>query len=353
MKKKPTSPNTPPSDGEIILYTTPNGRQRIEVRLENETVWLTQRLMADLFQTTTANINIHLKNIFAEGELQEDSVIKESLITAADGKPYKTKLYRLEVIIAIGFRVKSHRGTQFRQWATERLAEYMVKGFTMDDERLAEPGGIDYFDELLERIRAIRASEKRFYQKIRDIYQTSVDYDPKNSMTQEFFAIVQNKMIYAASGKTAAELIESRAHAALPNMGLTTWKGAGRGRVLTKADVVISKNYLSQDEVLTLELLVGQYLDFAELQAKRRKSMTMKEWIEKLDSFLQVNEQEILRNAGKISAKVAKQLAEDEYDKFDDNRRSIEADQADEELKNAVTKLVEGKDKGGRHESDK
>ncbi|MDD2598194.1 MAG: virulence RhuM family protein [Kiritimatiellae bacterium] len=353
MKKKPTSPNNPPSDGEIILYTTADGRQRIEVRLENETVWLTQRLMADLFQTTTANINIHLKNIFAEGELQEDSVIKESLITAADGKPYKTKLYRLEVIIAIGFRVKSHRGTQFRQWATKRLAEYMVKGFTMDDERLAEPGGIDYFDELLERIRAIRASEKRFYQKIRDIYQTSVDYDPKNSMTQEFFAIVQNKMIYAASGKTAAELIESRAHAALPNMGLTTWKGAGRGRVLTKADVVISKNYLSQDEVSTLELLVGQYLDFAELQAKRRKSMTMKEWIEKLDSFLQVNEQEILRNAGKISAKVAKQLAEDEYDKFDDNRRSIEADQADEELKNAVKKLVEGKDKGGRHESDK
>jgi hypothetical protein len=205
MKKKTTSSELAPSKSEIILYTTQNGKQRIEVRLENETVWLSQKLMAELFQTTTANINIHLKNIFAEGELSEDSVIKDILITASDGKAYKTKFYRLEAIIAVGYRVKSHHGTQFRQWATQRLSEYIVKGFTIDDERLSEPGGIDYFDELLERIRAIRASEKRFYQKVRDIYLTSADYDPKNPITQEFFAIVQNKMLYAATGKTAVD----------------------------------------------------------------------------------------------------------------------------------------------------
>src|SRR5665648_52395 len=220
------SPEVAPSNSEILLYTTQDGKQRIEVRLENETVWLSQKLMAEIFQTTTANINIHLKNIFAEEELSENSVVKDILITASDKKAYKTKLYRLEAIIAIGYRVKSHHGTQFRQWATQRLSEYIVKGFTIDDERLSEPGGIDYFDELLERIRTIRASEKRFYQKVRDIYLTSTDYDAKNPITQEFFAIVQNKMLYAATGKTAAELIHTRADATHPNMGLTTWKGA-------------------------------------------------------------------------------------------------------------------------------
>ncbi|PKL15730.1 MAG: hydroxyacid dehydrogenase, partial [Spirochaetae bacterium HGW-Spirochaetae-5] len=243
------------------------------------------------------------------------------------------KFYNLDMILAVGYRVRSPRGVQFRQWATEKLKEYLIKGFTMDDERLAEPGGIDYFDELLERIRAIRASEKRFYQKVRDIYMTSTDYDPKNPVTQDFFAIVQNKMIFAVTGKTAAELIKDRADAGLPNMGLTTWKGAGHGRVLTKSDAAISKNYLNREEVSTLELLVGQYLDFAELQAKRRKPMTMHDWIEKLDSFLSVNEQDILKNAGKISAEIAKQIAENEYDKFDAERRTIEAERADEEIR--------------------
>ncbi|HPI91379.1 MAG TPA: virulence RhuM family protein [Spirochaetota bacterium] len=339
--------HNPEQSGEIILYTTPDGKKRIDVRLENETVWLSQLAMSELFQTTKQNISLHLKNIFADDELAEKSVVKDYLTTASDGKKYKTKMYNLEAIIAVGYRVKSHRGVQFRQWATEKLKEYIVKGFSMDDERLAEPGGIDYFDELLERIRAIRASEKRFYQKVRDIYMTSLDYDPKNPLTQEFYAAVQNKMIYAATGMTAAELIKARANAKLPNMGLTTWKGAGRGLVLGKTDVSVSKNYLSQDEMHTLELLVGQYLDFAELQAKRRKAMTMRDWIEKLNSFLEVNEQEVLNNAGKVSAELAKQIAEAEYDRFRKDRILIEAEQADEELKNAVKQLVDRKKRGG------
>lgn len=340
MKKRTTSSELAPSISEILLYTTQDGKQRIEVRLEGETVWLSQLAMTELFQTTKQNISLHLKNIFTEGELSESSVVKEYLTTAADGKAYKTKLYRLEAIIAVGYRVKSHHGTQFRQWATERLSEYVVKGFTIDDERLSEPGGVDYFDELLERIRAIRASEKRFYQKVRDIYLTSADYDPKNPMTQEFYAIVQNKMLYAATGKTAAELIHGRADATHPNMGLTTWKGARRGRVLTKTDVGVAKNYLNKEEISTLELLVGQYLDFAELQAKRRKVMYMRDWIAKLDSFLSLNEQDILKNAGTISAELAHELAKTEYAKFETTRRWIEADQADEEIKNAVKKLT-------------
>ncbi len=340
MKQKTTSSELAPSLSEILLYTTQDGKQRIEVRLEGETVWLSQLAMTELFQTTKQNISLHLKNIFTEGELSESSVVKEYLTTASDGKAYKTKLYRLEAIIAVGYRVKSYHGTQFRQWATERLSEYVVKGFTIDDERLSEPGGIDYFDELLERIRAIRASEKRFYQKVRDIYLTSADYDPKNPMTQEFFAIVQNKMLYAATGKTAAELIHDRADATHPNMGLTTWKGARRGRVLTKTDVGVAKNHLNKEEISTLELLVGQYLDFAELQAKRRKVMYMKDWIAKLDSFLSLNEQDILKNAGTISAELAHELAETEYAKFETTQGQIEADQADEEIKNAVKKLT-------------
>ena len=340
MKKRTTSSELAPSISEILLYTTHDGKQRIEVRLEGETVWLSQLAMTELFQTTKQNISLHLKNIFTEGELSESSVVKEYLTTAADGKAYKTKLYRLEAIIAVGYRVKSHHGTQFRQWATERLSEYIVKGFTIDDDRLSEPGGVDYFDELLERIRAIRASEKRFYQKVRDIYLTSADYDPKNPMTQEFYAIVQNKMLYAATGKTAAELIHSRADATHPNMGLTTWKGARRGRVLTKTDVGVAKNYLNKEEISTLELLVGQYLDFAELQAKRRKVMYMRDWIAKLDSFLSLNEQDILKNAGTISAELAHDLAKTEYAKFETTRRRIEADQADEEIKNAVKKFT-------------
>ena len=323
----------------LLFYQTEDGRQRIEVRLEEETVWLTQRLMAELFQTTPENITIHLKNIFSEGELDPNSVTKESLVTARDGKNYRTKLYRLEAIIAVGYRIQSHRGTQFRQWATHRLQEYIVKGFTMDDERLANPGGLDYFDELLERIRAIRASEKRFYQKIRDIYLLSADYDPKHPMTQEFFATVQNKLLFATTGMTAAEIIHSRANASKLNMGLTTWKGAGRGKVLGKQDVEIAKNYMNEEEIETLDLLVNQYIDFAELQTRSRKTMYMKDWKTKLDAFMQLNEREILTHAGKISAELAKELAHTQYDQYVDLRKTLEIQLSDEELTNIIRQV--------------
>ena len=335
-----------PVKSEFLLYQTEDGRTRIEVRLENQSAWLTQAQMAELFQTTKQNISLHLQNIYEESELVPEATVKEYLTVRKEGKrdvARSVEFYNLEAIIALGYRVKSHRGTQFRQWATERLREFIVKGFVLDDERLAEPGGIDYFDELLERIRAIRASEKRFYLKVRDIYMLSSDYDPKHPMTQEFFATVQNKMLYAATGMTAAELISSRAKAELPNMGLTTWKGAVRGRVLAKTDIGIAKNYLNRDEMGTLELLVGQYLDFAEMQARQRKVMTMKDWIEKLNAFLKLNDQAILAHAGNVSADTAAEIADTEYMKFSKNRRQIEADHADEELKETVRRLTEGK----------
>jgi len=332
---------------QFLLYTTEDGGKRIEVRLEDGSVWLSQKLLAELFQIGVNTVNHHVKSIYADGELSPQATIRKYRIVHSEGRRQVTRLvdfYNLEMIIAVGYRVRSHRGVQFRQWATERLKEYIVKGFTLDDERLAESGGIDYFDELLERIRAIRISEKRFYQKVRDIYMLSNDYDPNNHMTQEFFATVQNKMLFAATGMTAAELIESRANAELPNMGLTTWKGAGRGRALAKADITIAKNYLRRGEVQTLELLVGQYLDFAEMQAKQHKVMYMKDWISKLDAFLHLNEQEVLTHAGRISADMAKELAHVEYERFSQHRRFIEADQADEELKETIRRLTEGKD---------
>jgi hypothetical protein len=287
----------PVNEGQILLYQTEDGRQRIEVRLENGTVWLSQKLMGELFQTTPQNIVIHLKNIFSEGELSLDSVSKKSLLTASDGKKYNTQLYSLEAIIAVGYRVSSHRGTQFRQWATQRLNEYIVKGFTLDDERLGKSGGVDYFDELLERIHAIRSSEKRFYQKVRDIYALSADYNPDHPLTEEFFKTVQNKLLYAVTGFTAAEIIHKRADASKPNMGLTTWDGTGRGRKLTKRDVEISKNYLFHEEIKDLESLVDQYLDFAERQARHRKVMYMADWKTKLDAFLELNDERILNSA--------------------------------------------------------
>jgi len=256
-----------PENSSILLYTAPDGDIGIEVRLENETVWLTQADMAQLFQTTKQNISLHLKNIFIENELSEERVVKEYLTTALDGKDYLTKYYNLEAIIAVGYRVRSLRGTQFRKWATERLNEYLIKGFTMDDKRLKAGVNIgsDYFDEMLERIRDIRSSEKRFYQKIRDIYKLAVDYDPRAEETLEFFKIVQNKLHFAISGKTAAELISERADASKDNMGLTSWKGAK----VRKTDVVIAKNYLNKTEVEGLNRIVGMYLDYAEDQAKR------------------------------------------------------------------------------------
>jgi hypothetical protein len=324
----------------LLFYQTEDGRQRIEVRLEEETVWLTQRLMSELFQTTPENITIHLKNIFSEGELDSNSVTKESLVTARDGKNYRTKLYRLEAIIAVGYRIQSHRGTQFRQWATQRLQEYIVKGFTMDDERLANPGGLDYFDELLERIRAIRTSEKRFYQKIRDIYLLSADYDSKHPMTQEFFAAVQNKLLFATTGMTAAEIIHKRVNAAQPNLGLMTWDGARRGKRLTKRDIEIAKNYLNHDEIKNLEQLVSQYLDFAERQARQRKVIYMADWKIKLDAFLQLNDEQILIHAGSISAEIARELALAEYEKFEEHQRKEELEHSEEELREALQKVI-------------
>jgi hypothetical protein len=308
---------------QMLLYQTEDGRTRIEVRLQEETVWLNQSAMAELFQSTKQNISLHLKNIFNEGELEENRVVKEYLTTAADSKNYRTKFYNLEAIIAVGYRVRSPRGTQFRRWATDRLNEYLVKGFTMDDERLKAVRNIgsDYFDELLERIRDIRSSEKRFYQKIRDIYKLAVDYDPNASETQEFFSIVQNKLHFAIAGKTAAELIAERADAAKPNMGLTFWKGVK----VYRGDVTIAKNYLNAVEMEGLNRIVTMYLDYAEEQAKRHRQVFMRDWREKLDAFLQFNERDILKHPGKVSKAVADQLALEQYEIFHQHRLSEEA----------------------------
>ncbi len=315
----------PNHTGQLLLYRTEDGLTKLEVQLVDETVWLTQLAMAELFQTTKQNISLHLKNIFENNELNEGRVVKECLTTAVDGKNYQTKFYNLEVIIAVGYRVHSKRGTQFRRWATERLNEYLVKGFTMDDERLKQVSNIgsDYFDEMLERIRDIRSSEKRFYQKIRDIYKLAADYDPKAEETLEFFQIVQNKLHFAISGKTAAELIAERADASKSNMGLTSWHGAK----VRKTDVTVAKNYLNEDEISQLNRIVTMYLDYAEDQASRRKQIFMKDWREKLDTFLKFNERDILTNAGKVTKAVADQLALDQYEIYHQNRLVQEADQ--------------------------
>ncbi len=315
---------------ELILYQTEDNRTRIEVRLENDTVWLTQKLLAELFQKDVRTINEHVQNIFEEGELAPDSVIRKFRITAADGKTYDTQHYNLDVIIAVGYRVKSHRGTQFRQWATQRLREYIVKGFTMDDERLKNPPGKgqkDYFDELLQRIRDIRSSERRFYQKVLDIYATSIDYDPGEEASQQFFATVQNKMHWATHGHTAAEVIHQRADAAQPLMGLATTRP---GRIIRREDVSVAKNYLNEEELQTLNRIVNLYIEFAELQALDRKPMTMRNWIEKLDEFLKISGRELLNHAGKISAETARAKAEREYDRYhalaDAQPRLVDAD---------------------------
>lgn len=302
----------PLPQSDFILYQTEDGRTRVQCRFENETVWLTQQQMAELFQTTKQNVGQHLKSLFAEGELVQDSVVKESFTTAADGKNYATRFYNLDVIISVGYRVKSLRGTQFRIWATQRLREYIVKGFTMDDERLKQSGGGEYFDELLERIRDIRSSEKAFWRKVLDIYATSVDYDPRAEASQLFFATVQNKMHWAAHGQTAAEVIAARADAGKPNMGLMTWPGS-RPR---KTDVAVAKNYLNEKELGDLNLIVSLYLDFAELQARSRRVMTMRDWIAKLDDFMRISDREVLTHAGQMSHEAALARAEAEFEKF-------------------------------------
>lgn len=303
---------------EIIFYEANDGQTKVEVRFDDETSWLSQGQMIELFKTTKQNISLHIKNIFEEGELQEDSVVKEYLTTAADGKKYKTKFYNLDVIISVGYRVKSNVGTQFRIWATRQLRELIIKGFVLDDERLkhGKRFGRDYFDELLERIREIRASERRFYQKITDIYaQCSIDYDSNADISRTFYKTVQNKLHWAITGDTAAEIIAKRADSEKENMGLKTWKNSPKGKVL-KSDVSVAKNYLIEKEIKELERIVVMYLDYAELQAEKGRPMTMADWVEKTDAFLKFNEYEILNNAGKVSHKVAKKLAEEQYEKF-------------------------------------
>ena len=322
--------------GEFLIYTTPDGEKQIQVRLIDETVWLSQRLMADLFQKDVRTINEHILNVFAESELPHDeSVIRKFRITASDGKNYDTNFYSLDMIISVGYRVKSLRGTQFRQWATQRIKEYLIKGFTINTEYLKNPEGKDYFEELLKEIREIRASEKRFYAKIKDIYATSVDYDKTADVTRDFFAMVQNKMLWAVTGQTAAEIIHSRANAEEINMGLTTWNG----KKLLAPDVVIAKNYLKKDEMEKLDRLTVMYLDYAELQAERRIPMTMVDWATKLDGLLSLNEMEILTHKGKISKELAEKKAKAEYHKYDEKRRQQEIIDSDIEFAKEIEEI--------------
>ncbi|MBU4306061.1 MAG: virulence RhuM family protein [Candidatus Omnitrophica bacterium] len=332
-----------PNNSQLIIYQTETGKTKIDVRFQDETVWLSQQLMAELFHTTKQNISLHVKNIFEEGELQEDSVVKDFLTTASDGKSYRTKFYNLDMIISVGYRIKSKVATHFRQWATRHLREFIVKGFVLDDERLKNPQQpFDYFDELVKRIQDIRTSERRFYQKITDIYATSVDYDPTDEMSIEFFKTVQNKMHWAITGQTAAEVIYDRVDSKKKNMGLTNW----RGTKIRKDDVTIAKNYLNEEELLGLNNLVEQYLIFAEGQAMRRIPMHMKDWIKKLDGFLQLNEREILAHAGKISHQLAVETAETEYDKYA-KKRQLAYDKKGNAFDMLVneTKMIEDKSK--------
>jgi hypothetical protein len=304
---------------EVLLYTTPNGKVKVEIYLQNETVWLTQQKIADLFGVERSVITKHLKNIFDTRELDLNSVCAKFAHTAADGKIYQTQFYNIDAIISVGYRVNSSQATAFRIWATERLKEYIIKGFTMDDERLKNPDNIfgkDYFEEQLARIRDIRSSERRFYQKITDIYsQCSADYASDNEITKKFFATVQNKLHWAITGQTAAELIYSRADGKKQNMGLTTWKNAPKGKI-RKTDVSVAKNYLNEKELDSLNRIVTMYLDYAENQANKGIVMYMKDWVLKLDAFLQFNEEAILKNAGTVSHEVALALAEKEFEKY-------------------------------------
>ncbi|TQV62386.1 MAG: virulence RhuM family protein [Halothiobacillaceae bacterium] len=312
---------------EFLIYQSEDGKTQLSVTLENETVWLSQKQLTELFGKAKGTISEHIKHIFEDGELNENAVVRLFRTTAADGKTYEVAHYNLDVVLALGYRVRSSVGTRFRQWASAQLKEYIIKGFVLDDERLKKPGiGRDYFDELTRRLQDIRTSERRFYQKITDIYATSVDYDPTTPLTQDFFATVQNKVHYAIHGHTAAELIANRADSSQPNMGLTTWEGAR----IRKSDVGVAKNYLTEDELRALNNLAEQYLIFAEGQAARRIAMTMQDWVTKLEGFLTLNDREILQGAGRVSAQLAKQHAEGEFSKFrmlDDARFESDFDQ--------------------------
>jgi len=302
----------PSNPDEFLIYQTEDGGTRVQVRFEGETVWLSQKALAELFQKDVRTISEHIRNIFEEGELKPDSVVRNFRITAADNKQYDTQHYNLDVIISVGYRVKSLRGTQFRIWATQRLREYIVKGFALDDERLKKAGGGDHFQELLERIRDIRSSERVFWRKVLDIYALSEDYDPKAEASKLFFQTVQNKMHWAVHGQTAAEIVHARADATKPLMGLTSHSGSKP----KKADVSVAKNYLDEAELKALNLMVSAYLDFAELQALNRKPMFMTDWIAKLDDFIRMTDRQILTHAGKVSHDAAKLKAETEFEKF-------------------------------------
>ena len=312
----------PDDSGEFVLYQTEDGLTRIDVRMADETVWLSQKAMAELFQTSKQNVSQHLQSIYEEGELRPEATVKKYLTVQTEGSREVSRTvdhYNLDAILAVGYRVRSHRGTQFRIWATQRLREYLIKGFAMDDARLKRAGGGNYFEELLARIRDIRSSERVFWRKVLDIYATSIDYDPKDETSLLFFKTVQNKMHWAAHGQTAAEVVHKRADASLPNMGLTTFDG-DRPR---KTDVSIAKNYLQQDEIEALNRIVTAYLEFAELQALARKPMHMADWISKLDDFLRLSDREILTHAGKISHDDAKEKAEAEFARFKQQQAAL------------------------------
>ena len=334
---------SPEGQSEFILYQSEDGQTRIQVRLLEGTVWLPQRGLAELYQKAVPTINEHIANIFSEGELAPEATIRKFRIVQTEGQRQVERLvdfYNLDMILAVGYRVRSLRGTQFRQWATRTLREFVVKGFVLDDERLMEGRnlGEDYFDELLARIRAIRASERRFYQKITDIYATSIDYDANAEITKTFYATVQNKLHWAITGRTAAEIIRQRADAAKPHMGLTTWKHSPQGRV-RKVDVAVAKNYLSEEELSQLNLIVGMYLDYAELQARDRRPMHMADWVKRLDGFLKFNERNILTHAGKVSHELALNHAEREFEKYEAEGRRLEAEQPTSDFDKAVEEV--------------
>jgi hypothetical protein len=345
--------------GEFLLYASEDGRVRLSVRVQDGTVWLPQRLIAELFQVSVPTVNGHLANIYDEGELDPGATIRKFRIVQTEGGREVSRLvdhYNLDAILAVGYRVRSVSGTQFRQWATAQLRELLVKGFVLDDERLkaGESRIGDYFEELLARIRDIRASERRFYQKITDIYATSIDYDKNSEISKSFYATVQNKLHWAIHGHTAAEVVHKRADAAKPNMGLTTWKNGPKGKI-RKGDVCIAKNYLSEEEMAALNRVVTMYLDYAEDQAQRRQTMHMADWVRKLDGFLQFNERNILTHFGKVTHQLAEEHAHREFDKYEAQRRQIEAteptsdfDRVVEEVKRleAEQKVIE--DQGGK-----
>lgn len=322
---------------ELIIYETPNGKLDIQLDLENETIWLTQRLIAQLFECSTDNVGVHLKNIYESGELEENRTTEFFSVVQKEGNRNvnrEIKHYNLDAIISVGYRVNSTKATKFRQWATQTLKEYIIKGFVLNTERLKNPGGWDYFDELLEKIREIRASEKRFYQKVRDLFALSVDYKDDLKASNDFFAEVQNKLLHAVTNNTAAEIIVNRADATKPNMNLTNWSGSR----VRKQDVIIAKNYLQQNEIKELDRLVSMFLDYAENQAQRRRQLSMSDWKEKVDGFLNFNDYEILKGKGAISRKQANEIAKKRYLEFDEARKKQEALEADaEDLKELET----------------